>query len=166
MRSPIALAVVAFSVAACTPVKGDTGPKGDTGARAQGPKGDTGSQGAAGSAGEPGAPGMVGPQGGGKYVTNRDIYCHAVRGAAVSGVDGAAVSASCDAREDLGLSGSCYGNFGGSLGFDLYLSESKQVGWEVGVTAPAAWTCGWTFREGVTSRALPNATAEICCIKG
>lgn len=163
MRSPFALAVVALSVAACTPVKGDTGPKGDTGA--QGPKGDTGPQGPAGPQGSAGPQGMVGPQGGGKYVTNRDIYCHAVQGAVVVGIDGATVTASCDKREDLALSGSCYGNFA-ALGFDLQLSVSKQIGWEVGATPPAGWTCGWTFREGVTPRNLPNATAEICCIKG
>ncbi len=152
------LALSVLILAGC-PTPGTQGPKGDKGDQGPiGPEGPRGLGGASGDVGPQGIQGIQGLLGGGLYAAHSDVYCKKTTNAPVQGL-GAALTVECDSVNDLGLSGACYGQ--GRQ--DLYLEGSRPISWST-VGAKAAWSCAWVFDSGVTPAALPNATAEICCI--
>lgn len=101
---------------------------------------------------------MPGPVGGGLYMSHADVYCNQVKGAGPGNAMTLVVE--CDSGEDLGLTGTCYGQ--GRA--DVYLNGSRPAGWSSIGTKPQ-WVCSWAPSSGTALVNLPDATAEICCIR-
>lgn len=152
----LAVAVLLLCPACERGRQGPEGPQGPAGpAGPTGPQGPVGPTGPKGDQGDPGMPGMPG---GGYYTSHLDVYCKQAKGATIA--SNMTLSVECDSGEDLGLTGTCYGHSRS----DVYLNESRPLVWS-SVGAKPAWTCSWVSADGVTKVDLPNATAEICCIK-
>lgn len=150
------LVITTLVLLSCSSSQGPQGPKGDKGdpgpAGPQGPEGPRGPQGAQGVQG---IQGLQGPPGNGWYMSHSDVYCRTSIGA--TALNNWTLSAQCDDAQDLGLTGSCYGQ--GRA--DAYVNISQPFFESSGQLA--AWTCVWRF-AGATAD-LPNATSQVCCIR-
>lgn len=147
----LALAAVLVALAACTEgERGPQGPPGPEGARGeQGPPGPQGVQGEQGIQGIPGPPGLG--------LNRSNVYC---KSAAMGALPALGIDVTCDADEDVPLTGSC--DPAGRAGAYTLCTNQPQF-WDGPRTGqPAMWSCGWCSTTGFVN--LQGAKAWICCV--
>ncbi len=164
MKSPFFSALAVLSLfSGCPASEGARGPQGPSGA--QGPQGVPG---VAGAQGPQGPQGPAGPIGGGLYRKKSDVYCVTRGFPPETSYDGGVqppgviidpggtgrITAYCRAKEDLLLSGSCFGFP------QVEVSYGRNDGYE---TEPANVEC--SFAPGPLFFGKYSGSAIACCIR-